>query len=280
MLEKDFVCGWRDISGERWSGVSGRYESDEGAVWTTNGAGPHNIQLFVLAPDGTVLHCLPGYWESHDLAHELAFAKSLLRVWQDESLSRAQKDAKFKSMNLGHLKDHSREMVTRSEMQGFDKKFEAKRESRSDCILREDSIQPRFRPRKDDRFKTTDQIVHERMAARPFVPYSEFDVEAYTDYGRQKYDKKQAHFADLLPRGGVGFRDKVLDLVPKAKPGGLREHLADAVRKKNDAAAAKGADGSEKDQRKAERRAKVRALLEEALRGRRERATASKSSGD
>jgi hypothetical protein len=211
VLKNEFVCGWRDISGEPWSGISGRYEPDDGAVWTTNGAGPHNIQMFVLAPDGTVLHCLPGYWESHDLAEELAFAQKIAKVWRDPSLSRAQKDARFRTMNLDHVKQHSQEMVGRSEMQGFDKKFEARRAGRSDCILREDSIQPRLRPRRDDAFKTTDQIVHERMAARPFVPYGEFDVERFTDYGRQKYDKKQALLADVLPKAGAagGFRERL-----------------------------------------------------------------------
>ena|SRR5271170_1112404 len=40
-------------------------------------------------------------------------------------------------------------------------------------------------------FKTTDEIFHERMAVRPFLPYEQFDVAAYTDYGRPKYDKHE-----------------------------------------------------------------------------------------
>jgi hypothetical protein len=250
LLRKDFVCGWRDITGEPWSGVSGRYAQDNGAVWTTNGAGPHNIQMFVLAPDGTVLHCLPGYWESHDLAAELVFAQKLGAVWRDPTLSRAQKDAKFRAMNLEHLAAHSRETVARSEMQGFDKKFEARRAGVSDCILEPDSVQPRYRPRRDDRFKTTDQIVHERMAARPFVPYAEFDVASFTDYGRQKYDKKQALLADVLPKAGPGgLREKLAGLLRQPQPrqpfgaarkGALRS-LLDATLRRSGAAPGTGA---------------------------------------
>jgi hypothetical protein len=234
LLKKDFVCGWRDISGEPWSGISGRYDSDDGAVWTTNGAGPHNIQMFVLAPDGTVLHCLPGYWESHDLAEELGFAKKISAVWRDPALTRPQKDAKFRALNLDHLKEHSREMVGRSELQGFDKKFEARRAARSDAILREESLQPKYRPRKDDGFKTTDQIVHERMAARPFVPYEQFDVERYTDYGRQKYDKKQALLADILPKSG-GLRS-LRDLPRAERRSALRDLLESARKAKRERA--------------------------------------------
>lgn len=246
MLKNDFVCGVRDITGEPWSGVSGHYDADDGAVWTTNGAGPHNIQMFVLAPDGTVLHCLPGYWESHDLAAELAFAQKLGAVWRDGSLSRAQKDAKFRATQLEHVAQHSRETVNRSELQGFDKKFEARRADRSDCLLAGARLQPRFRPVHDDAFKTTDQIVHERMAARPFVPYAQFELAAFTDYGRQKYDKKQALLADLLPKAG---------------PGGVREKPAGLLHRKQDPPGVGAERAETRAERKAERRGLVGSLL-------------------
>lgn len=192
-LRTKFVCGWRDISNEKYCGKSGRYEPGQGAAWTTNGAGPHNMQLFVLAADGTVLHCLPGYWETNDLAYELKFAGALNAIWTSTSLSREEKDRRFRELHLAHIQDHAQDMVTRSEMQGFDKKFEIKRREKSDCFLTADSIQPKHRPnkRKNDDLKTCDQIIHERMAARPFVAYAKFDVEHYVDYGRPKYDKKK-----------------------------------------------------------------------------------------
>jgi hypothetical protein len=40
-------------------------------------------------------------------------------------------------------------------------------------------------------FKGTDEIMHERMARQPFVPYDSFNVAAFVDYGLQKYDKHE-----------------------------------------------------------------------------------------
>ena len=40
-------------------------------------------------------------------------------------------------------------------------------------------------------FKTTDQIMHDRMSQRPFTNYMNFDVVAYTDYGRPFYNKNE-----------------------------------------------------------------------------------------
>jgi hypothetical protein len=178
VLRDKFVCGWRDISGESYCGKSGQYGPDDGAVWTTNGAGPHNMQLFVLAPDGTVLHCLPGYWNSADLALELAFARELYEVWRDDA---PRKNERFAELHRAHA--HPAAMVARSDLQKFDQKFEKKRARTSDCFT------------SDGKFKTTDRIMHDRMAARPFVAYDNFDVETYSDYGRPKYDKKKAHRA-------------------------------------------------------------------------------------
>jgi hypothetical protein len=185
-LKNDFICGTKDITGAPWSGVSGIHPITGGAVNTTNGAGPHNLQLFVLAQDGTVLACLPGYWNSEDLAHELDLAKDLNKVWTNKSLSLAQKRTKFTEMQLAHVQVHPLMMVRRSQMQGFDKKFEQKRLAESDTVFA-------MTGGKDGGpvFKTTDQIFHERLAKQPFVPYSQFDVVAFSDYGRPKYNKNE-----------------------------------------------------------------------------------------
>ncbi|MBI3270689.1 MAG: hypothetical protein HYZ53_16920 [Planctomycetes bacterium] len=196
-LQANFVSGWRNIQGEEYCGRSGQHPTDTAAVYTTNGAGPHNTQLFMLAADGTVLHCLPGFWSPEDFLTEAAFAKDLNGVWQNPSLSRAEKDKLFTSMHKQHVQKHSQDMVNRSVMQGFDKKFEERRSLISDCILRSDDAQPAHRPiRGKDEFKTTDQILHDRLAKTPFVPYERFDVAAFADYGRALYDKKQ----DGIPR--------------------------------------------------------------------------------
>ena len=168
------------------------------AVDTSNGAGPHNNQLFVLATDGTVLTCLPGYWNSEDLAEELEFAEKLNAVWKDRSIFRREKEMKFSEMHLAHISDHSKAMKRRSRMQGFDKKFEEKnRSTSSDTILSKNNGDKTL-------FKTTDVIMHERMAQRPFVNYANFDVAEYSDYGRDKYDKKGDEGSPVVDlRGGA-----------------------------------------------------------------------------
>jgi hypothetical protein len=186
-LKNDFVCGTRDITGVPWSGFSGVHPLDGGAVYTTNGAGPHNIQMFVLAQDGTVLTCLPGFWNSKDLSSELELAKQLNAVLTDTNLTRAQKDAKFVELQLGHIDKHSAMMTRRSQMQGFDKKFEANQKMASSDTIRSSSGGKNGMPV----FKTTDVLMHERLALQPFRKYGDFDVVAFSDYGRAKYDKKE-----------------------------------------------------------------------------------------
>ena len=186
-LKSDFICGWRDIGDQPYCGNSGKHPVNLDAVYTTNGAGPHNTQLFILAADGTVLHCLPGYWQPQDLAYEIEFANEINDVWTDKELTRAEKDKKFAELHAGHIHDHSKEMAKRSRMQGFDAKRELKRKETSDCITK---------GRKGrDTVKTTDVIMHERMAKRPFVKYADFDTASYSDYGLLKYNKNPGKIA-------------------------------------------------------------------------------------
>ncbi len=84
MLKKHFVVGWKNNWREDYVGVSHGYTCEQPAVGTTNGAGPRNMQTFVLSGDGTVLHCLPGFWHPADLAHELEVSLALHRLWQDK----------------------------------------------------------------------------------------------------------------------------------------------------------------------------------------------------
>jgi hypothetical protein len=191
-LKDNFVCGVKDISGEAYSGVSGRHEPDGNAINTTNGAGPHNIQMFVLANDGTVLHCLPGYWNPQDMVQELELARQLNEVWTNPQFTRSQKNQMFAEMHSAHLQQHSMATVRRSRMQGFDQKYEAQhRLHTSDTIRNASLITPGSKMMPQQAFKTTDEIMHQRMMQRPFVHYSQFDVAAYADYGRPKYDKNE-----------------------------------------------------------------------------------------
>jgi hypothetical protein len=193
-LKNHFVCGYRDISDEKYAGNSGTHKMNGNAVDTTNGAGPHNLQLFCMNPDGTVLHCLPGYWNPKDLALELQFAEKLNDVYSNGSLTAQEKADAFKRMQLDHVRAHPQDMVARSQMQHFDQKFEA-----THRLLTSDTIKDRVlagsgewdKNVTENAFKTTDEIMHQRMASRPFEPYTAFDTARFVDYGTTTYDKHE-----------------------------------------------------------------------------------------
>jgi len=191
-LKNHFVCGYRNIMGERYAGNSGIHTTRGNAVDTTNGAGPHNIQMFVLNPDGTVLHCLPGYWNPQDLSNELSFARQLNNLYVNNSMSPADKVKTFGSMQLNHIRQHSPDMVARSKLQHFDMKFEAThRLHTSDFIKNPSILDGTWSPSSAAAFRTTDEVIHERMAVRPFLSYSHFDVGRFADYGQHTYDKHE-----------------------------------------------------------------------------------------
>jgi hypothetical protein len=193
-LKDNFVCGTKDITDEPYCGMSGRHEVWGNAVNTTNGAGPHNIQIFVLNPDGTVLHCLPGYWNSEDLITELDFAKRVNQLYMTTGSIEAKKQ-QFVQMHMAHIKQHSPAMVQRSHMQGFDQMYEAKKRlETTDTIANMAAVKNALATKghiPDSAFKTTDVIMHERDAKQPFVPYDQFNVVAFSDYGKTKYDKNE-----------------------------------------------------------------------------------------
>ena len=153
------------------------------------------MQLFMLSPDGTVLHCLPGYWDPRDLSQEMKFAWQLNKVYTDSTLNRSQKNQLFQQMQLAHINQHPVQMTRRSHMQGFDQQYEAHYKlNTSDTILdtrlakqgMDENGHPPGQP-----FKTFDVIMHERMAKRPFMPFQRFDVASFSDYGKPRYDKNE-----------------------------------------------------------------------------------------
>lgn len=205
MLKEHFVCGYKNIKSEAYVGNSGVHGTDSPAAVTSNGAGPHNMQLFMLAADGTVLHCLPGYWEADDLIAELKLAEKLNMVWQDSSITPEQKKAMFKKMQLEHLANHSAETKERSHLQGFDALYIAHNQNNlSDCVKDSTLLasvpgaaQTKGNKKEEglhipaEAFKTTDEIMHERMAKRAFMSYENFDTAAFTNYGTNFYDKEE-----------------------------------------------------------------------------------------
>lgn len=198
VLANELVCGYKDISKESYAGFSGSHKIDGNAINTTNGAGPHNLQTFILASDGVVLHCLPGYWHPQDLVREVEFAARLHDVWTNKKLSTTQKKQYFQAMQLSHVKEHPWKMVRRSRMQSFDMEHEARYNlNKSDTIQDKGLAQAVLSHNRTTKikamraFKTTDRLMHERMASRPFVSYRNFDVAQFANYGRPLYDKNE-----------------------------------------------------------------------------------------
>jgi hypothetical protein len=190
VLKTQFVCGFKNITGEPYAGKSGHHDTDSPAVVTTNGAGPHNVQLFFLSSDGVVLHCLPGYWAPQDLLLEMRFAQNQNQLWRNTSLSPAAREKRFKQANLTIVRQLPPDMLLRSHLQGFDAKHEEKKPT-SDFRFKAGDYRPIYPMPKHANLKTTVQVVHERMAQRPFVPYGDFDVAEFSDYGKWRYDKKE-----------------------------------------------------------------------------------------
>jgi hypothetical protein len=221
MLKDDFVCGYKDIENKKWAGSSGKHEPDGQAVDTSNGAGPHNIQIFVLTPDGIVLTCLPGYWHSQDLASELTLAEKLNQVWQDPNLSRDEKNRIFTQMQLAHLSQHPKAEHQRSQLQGFDVQYEAQHKLyKTDVFYDPHAINPATKKVPPGDVKTADVIMHERMARRPFEQYEKFDVAAFSDYGKPMYDKQEDfRMANGQIAPGTNFHDeKLIGNDPRAHP--------------------------------------------------------------
>lgn len=193
ILKNRFVCGYRNIAKEPYAGNSGIHPINGAAVATTNGAGPHNLQLFVLDSDGTVLHCLPGFWDATDLVKELELAEKLKSVWEDRSITPEQKIALYKKMQTDHVATHPKEMVDRSHLQHFDAIHIFKHlPQSSDAVADSKALQGAdVHALPYDAFKTTDRLMHERLADRPFRQYREFDIVGFTNYGAHTYDKME-----------------------------------------------------------------------------------------
>jgi hypothetical protein len=225
LLKDNFICGFKDISRKGYAGASGKHEPDENAVDTTNGAGPHNIQMFVLTPDGTVLHCLPGYWHSGDLASELKFAEKLNAVWKDPFMTEEEKSARFKELNLRQISLEPSGMSQRSHMQGFDLQYEAKNRPHSDFFKDPKLVQQKTgkgqkMAKGDDNVQTVDIVMHERMAARPFIAYKKFDTANFCCYGKDEYDKhEQFRNADGSIKPGADLsKEPMIGNDPRAHP--------------------------------------------------------------
>jgi hypothetical protein len=190
ILERDFVLAWRNIKTEDYVGNSMGYKRDQSCVGTTNGAGGRNVQIFILSPDHVVLHALPGFWHPDDLAHELELAKVAWRLWRDESRSDADKRTMYSRIVLADLRFQDPGTYARSDWQSFDKSYQSGKIDR-DTFERNDLGNVKRTESGAPILKPLNVLAHQRMAARAFLPFDEFDVDAFVEYGQRYYDNNR-----------------------------------------------------------------------------------------
>ena len=194
LLQDQFVLGWKNIKRETFVGDSSGYSARHSCVGTTNGAGSRNLQLFILSDDLVVMHAITGFWHPADLAHQLRFGQVAWRLYQDASRSMAQKCRMYRLLLTSDLRSQSPEMYARSDWQRFD----ARREG---AEIAQDVVRDTFEQDSHGQIKRTitgaavlkplNVLMHERMAARPFVALEDFDTEAFVDNGRRLYDNNR-----------------------------------------------------------------------------------------
>lgn len=181
LLRERFVLGARNIERDGHVGSSHGYRCNQSAVGTTNGAGGRNVQLLVLACDGTVVHALPGFWHPPELAEELRLALELHALHHDDGRTPAQKQAMWSALHRAAARS---EPTPRDRWQTFDEAAELWRASQEP---RDSVLTIAGKPR----LKSIRRLLHERLQAQPFAALADFDVAAFVDYGRDHYDNNQ-----------------------------------------------------------------------------------------
>lgn len=178
LLHDRFVLGWINIEDRPWAGKSTRHDTAAPAKTVNTCSGHKNVQLFFLTTDGRVVHCLPGFWAAEDFLAQAKLAQQLNAVYCDPKLSRADKNEKFMLAHLEQFKQHEHALRYGSQLQGFDVHIEKKRQG-TDFVREEGPLKGGM--------KTTDQVIHERLAGMPFVSFERFDVGRFTNFGQKHY---------------------------------------------------------------------------------------------
>jgi len=205
-LNRSFASGWKNIKGQtRYAGSSNTHLPSYPAMEVTNCAGHHNVQMIFLTSDGRVLHCLPGYWSTRDFLSELDLVEELGRLYYRSDLSAADRNRQYLDLHLNHALEHSKAMRMASQHQGFDRMALEKKEG-SDFQRKEGFIASGL--------KTPDQVMHERMAERGFVPLESFNVSRFIDMGLKQYSYDYG-----VPGKGMPKKPEAKGSA-KGKPGG------------------------------------------------------------
>lgn len=185
LLKTSFVSGWTNIKGKRsYSGTSNTHHPHYRAVSTSNCAGHHNVQMFFMTPGGRVVHCLPGFWTPGAFLAEAQLAIKLARLFADPKRTIVEKNRQYLDLQLKHALKHSSNLRCASKLQSFDA-WELRRKGNSDFQRKAGFTKAGM--------KFADQVVHERMAARPFLPFEKFQVASFVAMGTKNFD---AHLDD------------------------------------------------------------------------------------
>ena len=179
-LNHTFVPGWVNIKGKKgYSGNSNSHMPTWAAKTVNSCSGHHNVQMFFMTKEGKVHHCLPGYWEPKDFLEQVQFAVKLAKVYYTKRLTNAERNEKFLDMHLQKAYGHHYALSNGSQLQGFDVNHVKKKTT--DFERKKGFI---------GGIKRADQVVHERMAERPFVSFEKFDTKQFINLGikRYKYD--------------------------------------------------------------------------------------------
>lgn len=207
MLRDEFVVGWSNIWDEDYVGYSQGYSPKQGAVGTTNGAGGHNVQMFVISPDGVVLHALPGFWHPDDLLRELRFAKLVQRLWEDQDRTLEEKERMFRLLHIAELRRQPAETYARSDWQSFDRHEEIgklEHDPNLDTVMYRDDGTVVLDHEGRPQLRPLNVVAHQRMVEQPFRKFEDFDVAAFVDYGRHHYDLNRGWSGDGRVLRGQG----------------------------------------------------------------------------
>lgn len=178
LLRNNFVMAFTNIDGKtRYAGVSNKHQPTMAAKKVYNCTAAKNIQMFILTEDGKVLHCLPGFWDVKPFLEEVRFAIKLNRIYKG-SRSVAERNEKFLDAHLRHALQHDAKTIGASQHQSFDAKY-LQRRGVTDF--------QRTAGFTGGGLKRPDQVLHERMAERPFLTFDSFNVASFVEMGRRQY---------------------------------------------------------------------------------------------
>jgi len=193
-LRDQFVLGYANIERQPHVGVSLGYEPDQTAMGATNGSGGRNLQLAVLAADGTVLLALPGFWHALDLLSSLDLAAELHRLYASGEYTHEQKLAMARSKHETFVRRIGAGMSARSVWQETDAVAERNRSSRGmrDTFVRDPKGGPLLDAGGNVELRPLLQVLHERFGALRFTAIAAMPWEALVDYGHPHFDANAA----------------------------------------------------------------------------------------